>query len=774
MFNNKQHQERRQQQQRQQHKFNPQLLKPHHQAVRRPRDEEDCSDDPDVEKDQEKFEKWKETAEEEEREQDIEAQVPAELNDNTVVPQEYEAYMSSQAVSRHHHISGKIDLAKQIDPIDGRLVAKLNIELLFRRIHANPFRQRSNFETTKTILQNGNINFLLKKPEEVVEARIKKRIQAAPRPIQPVVSAALRFLMRRSRFLIGTRYPKRTMGEEAKTHCGAFFVKKSNGMLRVILDGRYANVYFKPDATSFAFFKYETLRNVISNLSEKKEWFALNYDLRHWFHQIPLPRVYLKYLGMILTDRKKNSRGRFWALPRSLPMGFLQAPYIAQHCSWGLVLTQPEGMDWKGSNIDSHYLHRVQDQGTAPSWVPLLSGGGIFVFLDNILVVTPREDVARWWENKIIRDCKDMHAWLKSDNEAHNPKGSVEEQKATLANCFVKLTADNEKSFDFLGVRWTHSGRSVILKNDDNERGPLPGLTEPGSPRCWEGSRRDMAGILGKLMWYRRVHGTTYFDADASRETRAILSLYRKLAPPSNNVSPKKAWDEPFTQATREEIDGLIEAWKKRAACTVSKATPQTLHAKCDEVVFAITDAAITAENNAGALAGGCWYEAGVDCLPDARAGSYHPPKPATVESTYFALKFQKEKKIAFGEMFAIKETVERLLKTRMNEGRKTSMIVLATDNLSCKYWIEKGHARSEDIQNLLREIHHLLESASCRLYLTYVNTEDNFADEISRNKLVDATKLEKNHKLLTRAFVEASTSMWTISGGVVGGNERE
>ena len=101
-------------------------------------------------------------------------------------------------------------------------------------------------------------------------------------------------------------------------------------------------------------------------------------------------------------------------------------------------------------------------------------------------------------------------------------------------------------------------------------------------------------------------------------------------------------------------------------------------------------------------------------------------------------------------------------------------MIVLATDNLSCKYWIEKGQARSEDIQKLLREIHHLLESASCRLYLTYVNTDDNFADEISRNKLVDETKLEKNHKLLTRAFVEASTSMWTISGGVVGGNERE
>ena len=224
------------------------------------------------------------------------SRVPAELRNNDVVPQEYDAYMSSH--SSTHHVSGKIDLTKEIDPIDGRLVAKFRVEELFRRIRTNAFSQRKNFERAMTILEGKSLNCLLAGKSEVQEARRKRRIAESPRPIQPMVSAALRYLMHSARFLIGTRLPKKALpsGRPIVSHCGAFFVRKSNGKLRVILDGRYANVYFKPSATSFAFFKYETLRNVVDNLSAKNEWYALNYDLRHWFHQIPLPRFYLSLI----------------------------------------------------------------------------------------------------------------------------------------------------------------------------------------------------------------------------------------------------------------------------------------------------------------------------------------------------------------------------------------------------------------------------------------------------------------------------------------------
>ena len=739
------------------------------------------SSDPDVETVAEKLPAVKEGEEELEQQDETEIRVPAELRGHTVVPQEYEAYMAAN--SSRHRVSGKVDLANDIDEIDGRLVAKLDVKKLFNRIRASPFRQQKNFETAMDILEGTSLSFLFANNKEQAEARIKKGIQETPKPIQPMVSAALRHLMRSARFLIGTRFPTRYLkGASPITHCGAFFVKKSNLKLRVILDGRYANVFFRPEAASFAFFKLETLRNVIGNLSENKEWHALNYDLRHWFHQIPLPHMFCKYLGMQLTDRKKKKKGlgrgrRYWAFPRSLPMGFILAPFLAQNCAWAIVLSQEQGGDWNGSDLDMHYLNRIKNQKTPPSWVPLKGGGGIFVFLDNILVVTPDRKVADWWEEKIIRDCKELHAWLKSDNPEHDPNASVEQQKKTLSGCRVNLSKNSNNSFDFLGVRWTHNGRSVILKSTlDSDQ--LPGLDNTGILPYWKGSRRDMAGILGKILWYRRVHGITYFDSESSMETRAILSLYRKLSPEVDLVSrvqPRVAWNEDFTDFTGDDLDGLIQAWNKRARGTVTYAQVQRTKVGPEEVIFSITDAATAEDTEGQSCAGGCWYPAGKNCFeseplvasPSADSGR---PEHDKVLETSFTVPFNEADGIAVGEMLAITATVERLLRARRSHS--TKIIVLATDNLSCKYWIEKGHSRSETIQRLLRELHSMLEQAGSRLYVTYVNTKVNFADEISRNRATVPSKLQDNHDLLLRALAEATSSLWLVSGGTVGGDE--
>ena len=184
--------------------------------------------------------------------------------------------------------------------------------------------------------------------------------------------------------------------------------------------------------------------------------------------------------------------------------------------------------------------------------------------------------------------------------------------------------------------------------------------------------------------------------------------------------------------------------------------------------MFAITDAATGHGDSGDGLAGGCWYEAGGDCF--SKRPSFRPNFDNVVK-TQTVVSFSKDDGIAFGEMLAIHRTVSSLLAMRTE---RTQVIFLATDNLACKYWIEKGHAKDEKMQQLLQQIHNELRQADCRLYVSYVNTENNFADEISRRKTLESWKLQNNHELLMGAVSEALASMWMVAGGRVGGNPPE
>ena len=164
---------------------------------------------------------------------------------------------------------------------------------------------------------------------------------------------------------------------------------------------------------------------------------------------------------------------------------------------------------------------------------------------------------------------------------------------------------------------------------------------------------------------------------------------------------------------------------------------------------------------------------AGKDCIqPKARGADVSLPSNNLLQQQEVKVAFDGDFGIAYGEMLAIKITIDAALEARLS----SDIIVLATDNMSCKYWIEKGHARDERIQDLLNEIHSILSGTGkvCRLFVTYVNTLDNFADEISRNKATKNEKIDKNHALLKRALDEATASLWNLGGGRYGGATRE
>ena len=638
--------------------------------------------------------------------------------------------------------------------------ACVDIAAASRKVKTGSVGQLKNLNERGLAILRGEItDILLAKYEDVAEARRKRRIEATPRPIKPMVAAALRYLIKTARFLIGTRDPAGMNiipHKEPVTHCGAFFVEKSNGKLRVILDGRYANVYFDSAHFNFSFFRLETLRNVIGNLSTH--------------NKCVLPKFFRSYLGMILTDRlthQADNHRPFYAFPRSLPMGWIAAPFLAQTCAWSIVLGSDNTPEiWKNeSDVDTKYLDRMKDLKSPLPWVPLKSGGGIFVFLDNILVVTPHEHLARWWEKHIIASCHDVGAHLKTDNEDYTVEKVTEKNlpmyREMFKDCYVELTRDDEArskqdhtpptSFDFLGVRWTYNGRTVVLKSD-SERGPLPQLDSDG---VWRGKRREMAGILGKILWFRRVHGITYYDKARCQETQAVLGIYRNLAP-DPGLGPdevRSAWQGYYELRDPTLLAGLSAAWNTRAKNEPRRASPQQERVAPSNLYYSVTDAATHSNQGNGGLAGGVWYQ------PKLVKKSL---SLAILDKQQVVEPFNND--IAVGEMKAILITVREVV------ARGGKLLILATDNLSCKYWIEKGHAKSPEIQEMLDSMHTMLAHHHCRLYVTYVNTNDNVADQLSRREPMELHRLHTCHALLEGSFVEATSSLWTIGGSTMAG----
>lgn len=663
----------------------------------------------------------------------------------------------------------RVPNADRIDTIKESLTAKLQLQWLMDDLDNTPSPARGALQDGLKLINPSisDINHLIIVNEiKLAAARVRKCIGEGKAYITKNVCGALRYLWKECKFFEATPYQP---GKVPKAGCGAFFVEKSGGKLRVILDGRYANVHFDPRFSSFSYFRLETLRHVMGNLGAAHDkYYALNYDLRHWFHQIPLPKIYRQYLAMNLTDQG-NAADEFWLFPKSLPMGWIYAPYLAQCTTWALLLTEPvdaHGKRMKQSllgnfySLDLEYLRRTQTtpkdaRRLPPTWIPLKGGGGIFVFLDNILVLTPHETTAKRWNNKIINSCKRYHAILKGlDEDTYNDAPDASAHAEKLKDCFVTLDKNRDSHFDFLGVRWYHHEKEVIIKEEDEPKTFKNGIKKDGS---WSGTRRTLAGVLGKIMWFRRVHGISYHEADNRLESAAILAVYSDLTP-VNNVGSE--WDATVTIAP-DKVPGILSAWMRRYN---DRKCPNPGFAETaldrSNVMFAATDAAI--DSSSPGMTAHLLYSPFDDKTQDwYRENNL----PSFTQMELRTGKFSGD--IAYGEMLAIRHVVHSACATARTPPR---LLLLGTDNMNCKHWIEKEHSHRPDINNLLSEIVTMLRQANCRLYVAYIPTDENVADSPTRFKPLDRVRLVKTHGRLVGAFAESTTGTWHFAGGHVGG----
>lgn len=141
------------------------------------------------------------------------------------------------------------------------------------------------------------------------------------------------------------------------------------------------------------------LRNAppsIDNLSANgKEWSYRNLDSRHWFHQIGLPNRYKRYMAF-------NRRYGTPFIPTACPMDWFLSPRIGQSITWSLVLGRKGWFPQLFGLPDQAVL---QAYDSPFPWIPLNCGGGIFVLLDNILIVTASAARRDAWFEHIVNNC---------------------------------------------------------------------------------------------------------------------------------------------------------------------------------------------------------------------------------------------------------------------------------------------------------------------------------------------------------------------------------
>jgi hypothetical protein len=139
---------------------------------------------------------------------------------------------------------------------------------------------------------------------------------------------------------------------------GAFFVEKSNGLLRIIVDAREANAWMAPPGNNFTMVTVEQITSVFARLRAAHErFYTVTADLRHWFRQMGLP---MRWFPFFICKLRAN---RF-VKPVATPMGWVDSPRVGTAATWSMLLASDDGQPAELS----------RDSGIPPGFIAELRG----------------------------------------------------------------------------------------------------------------------------------------------------------------------------------------------------------------------------------------------------------------------------------------------------------------------------------------------------------------------------------------------------------------
>ena len=556
---------------------------------------------------------------------------------------------------------------ERIDPIDPNIVGGMRV--------LDISRSAPKFVQSGANLLREGAQMPLDPDESAVSERLTKK--GYTDKVCATAATALLHLMSASNLY--SELPPRA-GTRNTFRMAAAFAEKKDGKLRVISDCRYLNAHCLTTNYHFELFSLKSYLRVLGNMASHDTWYAVNSDLRHMFHQMPLPAS-LRPNFVFRFDDPSSPHTTRRLVPNGVPMGWVLAPYIAQCCSWGLVLaditTQPR-FDCTRLGLTAAMVAMLKSLSSPPALIPLLRGGMIVVLLDNILVITPDESVARAWQTRLATVAQRFHAIFKQID-------------------FHVLSRDNDESFVFSGIRVSHGHRNIDVDAGDL----MPGFDETGA---WRGSHRDLARVMGKLLWYHRVYETCMFDS----EMQIFSALYSRCTPPAN----VKWSDSSPDLLTAEEVAYLHRMWSARA-----EMAPTANLTRIPAVLvpaFAACDASLT-------RIGIVRFDSR-DVLDGKRLA---PPRAESSETQQCT---SAGHPIAVVELLAIDRAVLALQEADLD----ANVFIVATDNLNAKAWVEHQVAPNLEGNKILARLFARLRSDQ-RVVLAYICSAGNAADPASR-----------------------------------------
>ena len=570
---------------------------------------------------------------------------------------------------------------REVDKIDKSVVGALDTLALYR--HAPTFSKHG-------IATCRGIEPLVWRAEVEVQQVIAARGVPKQRTVSRGTFAVLESLQTESDLYELVERP------QTPFRCGAFLVEKKlvegRVKLRVIMDAREPNAYIDTSGYGFSLFTIETLIRKISALQHAKTWYAHNCDLRHFFHQIRMDKSLCE--NFVFEERTPAGQNPRFLRARTVPMGFVGGPYIAQCCSMALLFFSQEpdapftDEAARALGLDPVTINRMCAARELPTLVPLIDGF-IVVLIDNMLIVTTNKQVALNWKKRL--------------HNAHRTFGVI--FKAAVPGAadgpppdFIELTATNGAYFNFCGVCWAHGKRWIPVDKSQ----PLPHLD---GQLTWRGSHSGLASVMGTLHWHIRVWSMSQIDDDMRRLRR----VWQIVTPRTQlNIEPTKTDWAQQVEVPQQQLDVVKKFWTLRGqqdefnACANNIEKPLII----DRVFFAAVDA----DMQRTGLVRYCHLLAGVlhkSCLP------HH--------CTF----------IQQAELLAIVLAVEAAV-----EGHEHHrLLIVATDNMVAKRWVESLKTEDDEANTLLERLVQVLAKYDFILKLVYVNTKKNGADPVSRGE---------------------------------------
>jgi hypothetical protein len=662
----------------------------------------------------------------------------------------------------------KEQFEKYIDAIDPRLVASVLIDTLHRNA------PECALSSLDFMLDSGNgalrpLSMKTRENQNLYDGGTRGTAHEPEASVQKVIEE---YLLKH----VGLFEDFDTSKKEVQAYAGAFFVRKEKELeqwqkdcLRVIVDARPANTLTPSE--SFQMSPLDDLLHVLQNLSEYEIWYAVYFDWRHEFHQIPIAE-YLKPYCVIHIGN-----GRYVA-PRAAPMGMKSSPKAGHGLTWALLLAKsdsgPDRPDISAeSDISEELLHKLLHVDTeTPSWVPFKKGGGISAIIDGGLAVSPSKDVILWWQNRIVTQTRRFHVTAKL-------QGSQGDEIAPMVELrrYEGLPTSATPSVEYSGIKFAHhhrcrkgtsapitvavqehaavggGGAAATSKSSNRQTEPLPPGVSVNEAEMYSVTHRDLSAALGKINWDFRI-------AQTSRQAaQPLRKLYQYVTPET-----QREWDDVIT-LDRRTIGPLLVHWKKHLE---NAWIPSVVVAPVTTFAYGAADAAGASDNQ---------FE-----RPRYRAAVYIPDidQLPQIDDLLFDKEASSLHHIALDEAGSTLLTVRLLI--RNNSQARCLIIVI--DSLTAKAWIEQGYAECPFAFEIVQKIHAALQDR--RLYLVYVPSRDNLADTPTRDaQTLGETRRRWTHVPSDRRRLDATIlalrrgrdlarSTWSIAGGQVGGAPRE